>query len=58
MQVSLQFRFEAFNILNKVNYVYPLTTSPGAAGQSSFGAVTAATTAPPRILQFALKLIF
>jgi hypothetical protein len=51
---ALDFRTEAFNILNKVNYAYPQST----AGQSTFGAVTAATTAPPRVLQFALKLIF
>jgi hypothetical protein len=51
---ALDFRTEAFNILNKVNYAYPQS----AAGQSTFGAVTAATTAPPRVLQFELKLIF
>jgi hypothetical protein len=51
---SLDFRTEAFNILNKVNYAYPQS----AAGQSTFGAVVAATTQPARVLQFALKLIF
>nr|WP_254061431.1 TonB-dependent receptor [Granulicella sp. L60] len=51
---SLDFRTEAFNILNQTNYTYPQS----AAGQSTFGAVTSATTAPARVLQFALKLIF
>jgi hypothetical protein len=51
---SLDFRAEAFNILNQTNYIYPQT----GAGSSAFGAVTAATTAPARVLQFAAKLIF
>jgi hypothetical protein len=51
---SLDFRTEAFNILNQTNYAYP----QGAAGQSTFGAITAATTFPARVLQFALKLQF
>ena len=51
---SLDFRAEAFNILNQTNYQYPQT----GAGSSTFGAVTAATTAPSRVLQFAAKLIF
>ena len=51
---SLDFRAEAFNVLNQTNFAYPQS----AAGASTFGAVTAATTFPPRIMQFALKLIF
>jgi hypothetical protein len=51
---SFDFRAEAFNILNQTNYQYPSST----VGQSTFGAVTAATTSPARVLQFAAKLIF
>jgi hypothetical protein len=51
---SLDFRAEAFNILNRTNYAYPQS----AAGQSTFGAVVALTTAPSRVMQFALKLMF
>jgi hypothetical protein len=51
---SLDFRAEAFNILNQTNYAYPQSD----AAKSTFGAVAALTTAPPRIMQFALKLMF
>ena len=51
---SIDFRAEAFNILNQTNYAYPQS----GAGSSTFGAVTAATTFPARVLQFAAKLIF
>jgi hypothetical protein len=51
---SLDFRAEAFNILNQTNYSFPQS----GVGASTFGAVTAATTAPVRVLQFAAKLIF
>jgi hypothetical protein len=49
---SLDFRAEAFNVLNKVNYQAPDSNiSDGA-----FGTITSAY--PPRQLQLALKLIF
>jgi len=51
---SLDFRTEAFNILNQTNFAYPQS----GAGASNFGAVTSATTFPARVLQFALKLQF
>jgi len=58
--LRLQFRAEAFNVLNHVNLGNPNTSfSPGANGlnqSSTFGEVTSAR--DPRILQFALKLIF
>jgi hypothetical protein len=49
---SGQFRFEAFNIFNNVNFL-----NPGATVENSgFGQITAAQ--DPRILQFALKVLF
>ncbi|WP_257025745.1 TonB-dependent receptor plug domain-containing protein [Tunturiibacter gelidoferens] len=54
---SFDFRVEAFNILNQTNLGFPgsSTYSPTS---TSFGVVTAATTGPARILQFAGKIIF
>ncbi|GAA3751351.1 TonB-dependent receptor [Terriglobus aquaticus] len=51
-RVHLDFRAEAFNVLNKVNLQAPNSTY----GSSSFGAVTSAY--PARQLQLAGKLIF
>jgi len=51
---SLDFRAEAFNVLNQTNYAYPQSN----ASSSTFGVVTAATTFPARIMQVALKLKF
>ena len=55
--VNFDFRAEAFNVLNKVNYAIPSseTFSPTS---TSFGVVTSANTFPARILQFAGKIIF
>jgi len=55
--VSFDFRAEAFNIFNQTNLQAPSseTFSPTS---SSFGVVTAATTFPARVLQFAGKIIF
>ena len=55
--VKFDFRAEAFNVLNKVNYGFPAseTFSPSS---TSFGVVTSATTFPARVLQFAGKIIF
>ena len=49
---SLQFRAEAFNVFNNVNFYNPDHTQ--ADGQ--FGQITVAR--DPRILQFALKVMF
>jgi hypothetical protein len=49
---NLDFRAEAFNVLNKVNYAQPNSTF----GSSSFGQITSAF--PARQLQLAAKLIF
>jgi len=51
-RLSLQFRSEFFNIFNNVNFRPPSTN----AASAQFGRITAA--ADPRILQFAIKIIF
>jgi hypothetical protein len=51
-RVSLQFRAEFFNVFNNVNFRPPTTN----AASAQFGRITAA--ADPRILQFALKVVF
>jgi hypothetical protein len=48
----LDFRAEAFNVLNKVNYQAP----DGNVSNSTFGSITSAY--PARQYQFAAKLIF
>ncbi len=54
--VKFDFRFEAFNVFNLTNYGFPSSTfSPSS---SSFGVVAAGSTLPPRILQFAGKILF
>jgi hypothetical protein len=53
--VSFDFRAEAFNIFNQTNYAFP---SSSTFGSSTFGVVTAASTFPARVLQFAGKIIF
>jgi hypothetical protein len=54
--VSLDFRAEAFNILNQTNYAFP--TSSYSNNSTGFGVVAAASTFPARILQFAAKVVF
>jgi len=49
---NFDFRAEAFNVLNKVNYSAPNSTFGG----SSFGQIT--TAFPARQLQLAAKIIF
>ncbi len=51
--VKFDFRVEAFNVLNQVNYGFPASNY-----SSGFGVVNAAETFPARILQFAGKIIF
>ena len=57
---NLQFRAEAFNFMNHVNYTNPNTSfSAGSDGfnqSSGFGTITNARDA--RIIQFGLKLLF
>ena len=49
---NLQFRWEIFNVINKVNYNAPVT----ALNSANFGKIQ--TAADPRIMQFALKVDF
>lgn len=51
--IGLQFRLEAFNLLNKVQFGVPNTTF----GSSSFGNITSQANSP-RNIQVALKLLF
>ena len=53
----LDFRAEAFNVLNQTNYGFP-SSSNFSPTSTSFGVVTAATTQPARVLQLAAKIIF
>jgi hypothetical protein len=53
-RASFDFRCEAFNIFNQTNYAYPASNL----SSSNFGQVTASTTFPARILQFAGKIVF
>jgi hypothetical protein len=54
-QVSLEFRMEAFNVANSVNFA-----DPGASlGASGFGTISSTANAyNPRLIQFAVKLQF
>ena len=52
-RVRLQFRAEAFNLLNKTNFATPSTLTSNSTG---FGVFT--STFPPRQIQLALKLYF
>ncbi len=53
----LDFRAEAFNVLNQTNYGFP-SSSNFSPTSTSFGVATAATTQPARVLQLAAKIIF
>jgi hypothetical protein len=54
-RVKFDFRAEAFNIFNKVNYQGPASET---FGSSSFGFATASSAFPARVLQFAGKIVF
>jgi Carboxypeptidase regulatory-like domain/TonB dependent receptor/TonB-dependent Receptor Plug Domain len=57
---TLQFRAEAFNAFNNVNFGQPddfWSDSVAAGGSGTFGKITYTST-EPRIMQFALKLLF
>jgi len=52
---SLQFRMEAFNVFNHAQFFGPAAVDGNFSG-TTFGEVVSA--APPRLLQFAVKLSF
>ncbi|HXP44919.1 MAG TPA: hypothetical protein VN833_32025, partial [Candidatus Acidoferrales bacterium] len=52
---KLEFRIEAFNVLNSTNFQYPDTAVTDGA---SFGTYTAANAYPSRQVQLALRLSF
>jgi hypothetical protein len=54
-KLKFDFRAEAFNALNKVNYAGPASET---FGSSAFGIATASSVFPARVLQFAGKIIF
>jgi hypothetical protein len=54
--LKFDFRVEAFNVFNVTNYGFP--SSNYANNSASFGVVAAGSTLPPRILQFAGKILF
>lgn len=54
-RVKFDFRAEAFNLLNKVNYQGPASET---VGSSSFGQGSASSVFPARVLQFAGKIVF
>jgi len=54
----LQFRAEAFNVLNHTNLSYPNEVVFQGADYSPTGGVITATATPSRQIQFALKLQF
>jgi len=54
-RVKFDFRAEAFNLFNKVNYQGPASET---FGSSSFGYATSSSVFPARVVQFAGKIIF
>jgi len=56
--LRLQFRTEAFNVLNHPNFAYPNEVVFQGAEYSSSGGVITNTATTSRQIQFALKLLF
>jgi hypothetical protein len=54
----LQFRAEAFNLLNRTNFALPNAVTFSGSNYSSSAGVITATANPSRQIQFALKLLF
>ncbi len=52
-RVSTQFRVESYNLFNRVQFGDPNTSF----GSSNFGIING-TAAPPRVIQFGLKVMF
>jgi hypothetical protein len=57
-QLRLQFRVEAFNLLNRTNFSLPNPQTFSGTNYSSSAGVITATANPSRQIQFALKLLF
>jgi hypothetical protein len=57
-RLSLQFRAEAFNVLNHANFTYPNQIVFSGNGYSSSAGVITSTSTTSRQIQFALKLLF
>jgi hypothetical protein len=57
-QVSLQFRAEAFNVLNHANFAEPNAVIFQGNNYSSSAGVITSTATTSRQIQFALKLLF
>jgi len=57
-RISLQFRAEAFNILNHANFGEPNAVTFQGNGYSSSAGVITGTATTSRQIQFALKLMF
>ena len=62
-RAHLQFRAEAFNLLNRVNYLSPASTcsawtAQGVCTTASFGQIGYGSTLDPRLIQLGLKLSF
>ena len=60
-RARLQFRAEAFNLLNRVNFLAPSSTcsawtAQGVCTTGAFGTIT--STLDPRLIQLGLKLSF
>jgi hypothetical protein len=54
--VGLEFRAEAFNVFNHVNFALPTGSVADVANPSTFGVIT--SDAGPRIMQFSLRFDF
>ena len=57
-EYRLQFRVEAFNLLNRTNFALPNTVTFSGNNYSSSAGVITQTANPSRQIQFALKLLF
>lgn len=57
-RVNLQFRVEAFNLLNKTNFFIGESSNIFNVSSTSFGIISPGSTFAPRIMQFAFRLEF
>jgi len=57
-RISVQFRAEAFNLLNRANFANPNALVFSGTSPSSTAGLITSTVTPSRQIQFGLKLIF